>query len=140
MRTSGSRHWTVAPRPAAGKNGIAIVRASAAMRRGGRRGAGYAAALSHWQDSVKTLRGTIPGPLVVEHDLDVVGTIAGDAVVRPARRLHVRGAITGNLTLEAGASAIIYGTVNGRVRKRGGTLVITHPEPSTREAPSKAAS
>ena len=89
---------------------------------------------------MKTLRGTIPGPLMVEHDLDVVGTIAGDAVVQPARRLHVRGAITGNLTLEAGASAIIYGTVNGRIRKRGGTLVITHPEPSVREKPSKAAS
>jgi hypothetical protein len=89
---------------------------------------------------MKTLRGTIRGPLVVEHDLDVVGTIAGDAVVEPSRRLHVRGTITGNLTLEPGASAVIYGTVNGRVRKHGGTLVITHPEPSTRDAPSNAAS
>jgi cytoskeletal protein CcmA (bactofilin family) len=89
---------------------------------------------------VKTLRGTIRGPLVVEHDLDVQGTIDGDAVVQAARRLYVRGAITGNLTLEAGASAVIYGTVGGRVRKRGGTLVITHPDPSGREAPSKAAS
>ena len=88
---------------------------------------------------MKTLRGTIPGPLVVEHDLDVQGTIAGDAVVRSARRLHVRGAITGNLTLEPGASAVIYGTVNGRLRKRGGTLVITHPE-SGRESPSNTAS
>ena len=89
---------------------------------------------------MKTLRGTIPGPLVVEQDLDVQGTIEGDAVVRTARRLYVRGAITGNLTLEAGASAVIYGMVNGRVRKRGGTLVITHPESSRREVPSKAAS
>lgn len=88
---------------------------------------------------MKTLRGTIPGPLIVERDLDVVGTIAGDAVVQASRRLHVRGTITGNLTLEAGASAVIYGTVNGRVRKRGGTLVITHPEKG-REAPSKLAS
>jgi hypothetical protein len=89
---------------------------------------------------VKTLRGTIPGPLVVERDLDVVGTIAGDALVRSAQTLHLRGSITGNLTLEPGASAIIYGTVNGRVRKRGGTLVINHPEASGREAPSNAAS
>jgi hypothetical protein len=78
---------------------------------------------------MKTLRGTVPGPLFVEQDLDVVGTIAGDAVVQPECRLHVRGVITGNLTLEAGASAVIFGTVNGRVRKRGGTLVITHPDP-----------
>ena len=88
---------------------------------------------------MKTLRGTVSGPLFVEHDLDVQGTIAGDAVVRSACRLYVRGAITGNLTLEPGSSAIIYGTVNGRVRKRGGTLVITHPERG-REAPSKSAS
>ena len=88
---------------------------------------------------MKTLRGTIPGPLIVEQDLDVVGTIAGDAIVQAARRLHVRGTITGNLTLEAGASAVIFGTVNGRVRKRGGTLVITHPEKG-REAASKSTS
>ncbi len=83
---------------------------------------------------MKTLRGTVPGPLIVEQDLDVVGTIAGDAVVRAARR-----AITGNLTLEAGASAVIYGTVNGRICKHGGTLVITHPEKG-RDAPSNTAS
>jgi hypothetical protein len=78
--------------------------------------------------------------LIVEQDLDVVGTIAGDAVVRPECKFHLRGAITGNLTLEPGASAVIFGTVNGRVRKRGGTLVITHPDPRGREAPSKSAS
>jgi cytoskeletal protein CcmA (bactofilin family) len=97
---------------------------------------------------MKTVRGTIAGPLVVERDLDVQGTVAGDAVVRPARTLHVRGTITGNLTVEQGATAVIYGTVNGRVRKVGGTLVITHPEPhrrpqpdpSGREAPSNRAS
>jgi hypothetical protein len=89
---------------------------------------------------MKAVRGTIAGPLVVEHDLDVQGTIAGDAVVRPGRTLHVRGTITGNLTVERGATAVIYGTVNGRVRKLGGTLVITHPEPSKRDAPSNRAS
>jgi cytoskeletal protein CcmA (bactofilin family) len=77
---------------------------------------------------VKTLRGSIPGPLVVEQDLDVQGTIAGDTVVRSACRLHVRGAITGNLTIEPGASVVIYGTVGGRVRKHGGILAITHPD------------
>ena len=40
----------------------------------------------------------------------------------------------------AAANGDFFGTVNGRVRKRGGTLVITHPEKSGREAPSKSAS
>jgi hypothetical protein len=75
---------------------------------------------------------------VVERDLDVQGTIAGDTVVRAACKLYVRGAIAGNLTLEPDASVVIYGTVSGRVRKQGGTLVITHPE-SGRERPSNAA-
>lgn len=77
---------------------------------------------------MKTLRGSIPGPLLVERDLDVQGTIEGDAVVSSACRLHLRGTITGNLTLEPGATAVVYGTVHGRLRKRGGTLVITHPD------------
>jgi hypothetical protein len=88
---------------------------------------------------MKTMRGTIAGPLVVDRDVDIQGTIAGDAVVLPARTLHLRGMITGNLTIEQGATAVIYGTVNGRVRKLGGTLVITHPDPSRREAPSNRA-
>jgi hypothetical protein len=94
--------------------------------------------LSHGSP-VKKLRGTVPGPLVVERDLDVVGTIAGNAVVRPAQTLHLRGAITGDLTVERGATAIVFGTVGGRVRKLGGTLVITHPD-SGRDVPSNTAS
>lgn len=89
---------------------------------------------------MKTLQGTIAGPLVVDRDLDVRGTIAGNAVVLAACTLHLRGTITGNLTLERGASAVIFGTVGGRVRKHGGTLVITHPDASGREKPSNTAS
>jgi hypothetical protein len=89
---------------------------------------------------MKSVQGTIVGPLVVERDLDVRGTIAGDTLVLAACTLHVRGAITGNLTLERGASAVIFGTVSGRVRKHGGTLVITHPDASGREKPSNTAS
>ena len=54
---------------------------------------------------MKSLRGTVPGPLIVEQDLDVVGTIAGDAVVRSARRLHVRGAISSTRKFPSALSA-----------------------------------
>jgi hypothetical protein len=47
--------------------------------------------------------------------------------VRPGHTLHLRGAITGNLTIQKGATAIIYGTVEGHIRKIGGTVVIVHP-------------
>jgi hypothetical protein len=88
---------------------------------------------------MKTVRGTIAGPLFVDSDLDIQGTVAGDVVVREARTLHLRGAITGSLTIEEGATAVIYGTIGGRVRKLGGTLVITHPDSNRREAPSNRA-
>jgi hypothetical protein len=89
---------------------------------------------------VQNLRGKIAGPCIVTRDLDVHGTIVGDAIVRPNNTLRLRGVITGNLTIEKGASAIIFGTVEGRIRKTGGTVVIVHPQPSGREDPSNDAS
>ena len=76
---------------------------------------------------MQTLQGTIEGPLIVVRDLEVDGIVAGDAIVCADRTLHLRGAITGNLTIEKGAAAIIYGTVGGRICKSGGTVVIVHP-------------
>jgi hypothetical protein len=89
---------------------------------------------------MKTMRGRIEGPLFVDRDLDIVGMIAGDATVREDSTLHLRGVITGRLTIEHGATAVIYGTVNGTIHKIGGTLVITHPQPSGRDNPSNTAS
>ena len=76
---------------------------------------------------MQTMQGTIDGPLDVAGDLDIDGTIVGDAIVRPERTLHLRGAITGDLIIEQGATVIVYGTVGGRIRKTGGTVVIVHP-------------
>ena len=89
---------------------------------------------------MQTLQGKIEGPLVVTRDLDVHGTVVGDAIVRTNNTLHLRGVITGNLTIEKGASAIIFGTVEGRIYKAGGTVVINHPQKSGREVPSNNAS
>ena len=89
---------------------------------------------------MQTMQGKIEGPLIVNRDLDVHGTIVGDAIVRPNNALHLRGAITGDLTVERGATAIIYGTVGGRIHKTGGTVVIVHPDKSSRDDPSNDAS
>jgi hypothetical protein len=89
---------------------------------------------------MQSLQGKIAGPLIVTRDIDVHGTIVGNAIVRPNNTLHLRGVITGNLTIEKGASAIIFGTVEGSIRKTGGTVVIVHPQPGGREDPSNNAS
>jgi cytoskeletal protein CcmA (bactofilin family) len=77
---------------------------------------------------MQKMSGKIQGPFTVERNLDVDGTIVGDARVPSTRTLHLRGVITGSLTVEPGATAIIYGTVEGRIHKTGGTVVISHPE------------
>jgi hypothetical protein len=84
-------------------------------------------------------RGTVPGPLVVEQELAVHGTIAGHARVRRQGTLQLRGVITGDLSVEPGATAVIYGTVLGRIYKTGGTVVIAHPTKSGQDVPSNRA-
>jgi hypothetical protein len=89
---------------------------------------------------MQTMQGKIEGPFTVNRDLDIHGTIVGDALVRTNTTLHLRGVITGNLTIEKGASAIIFGTVDGRIHKLGGTVVIFHPQRNGRDDPSNKAS
>jgi hypothetical protein len=88
---------------------------------------------------METRRGTIAGPLIVDRELSVHGTVTGHARVRPNGSLQLRGIITGDLTIEPGATAVIYGSVGGRIYKTGGTLVIAHPAQSSRDAPSNSA-
>ena len=77
---------------------------------------------------MQKMSGKIQGPFIVQRDVDVDGTIVGDARVQTDWTLHLRGVITGSLTVEPGATAIIYGTVEGPIHKMGGTVVISHPE------------
>jgi cytoskeletal protein CcmA (bactofilin family) len=88
---------------------------------------------------METRRGTIAGPLIVDRELSIHGTIAGHARVRPSGSLQLRGVITGDLTVEPGATAVIYGSVMGQIHKTGGTLVIAHPAQNSRDAPSNSA-
>ena len=69
---------------------------------------------------MQTLKGTIEGPFSIDRDLEIRGTIIGDATVWPNSTVHLVGTITGNLTIEKGGSAVVYGRVEGRVHKRGG--------------------
>jgi cytoskeletal protein CcmA (bactofilin family) len=89
---------------------------------------------------MQTMRGKIEGPFTVNRDLDIQGSIEGHAHVRGNATLHLRGVITGNLTIEKGACAIIYGTVDGLIHKLGGTVVIFHPQGNGRDDPSNKAS
>jgi hypothetical protein len=88
---------------------------------------------------METRHGKIEGPLTVDRELAVHGTIVGHARVRPSGSLELHGVITGDLTVEPGGTAIIYGAVMGTIYKTGGTVVIAHPPGSGRDDPSNSA-
>ena len=45
----------------------------------------------------------IAQPLVVEHDTDMAGMVAGDVTVRSGRLLRLGGMVRGDIILEPGA-------------------------------------
>ena len=60
----------------------------------------------------------IPEPLVVSSSTDISGSVSTDTIVKKNRSLHVRGNLTGGLTIEPGADGLII--------NRGGRFVISH--------------
>ena len=60
----------------------------------------------------------IPAPLVVSSSTDISGSVSTDTIVKKNCSLHVRGNLTGGLTIEPGADGLII--------NRGGRFVISH--------------
>ena len=65
-------------------------------------------------------------PLLVSGSLDINGSVFNDTVVRENCSLHVRGNLLGSLTIEAGATVIVEGSVEGKIIDRGGRLVVNN--------------
>jgi cytoskeletal protein CcmA (bactofilin family) len=64
-------------------------------------------------------RSSIDGDLRVTEDTRLYGSVTGDVVVRKDALFVRHGAIGGSLHVEGGASAHIYGTINGDVFATG---------------------
>jgi alanine racemase len=63
-------------------------------------------------------------PLLISTSSEVHGSVASDTVVARNCTLHVRGNLLGSLTIEAGASVIVDGSVDGRIVNKGGRLLV----------------
>ena len=68
----------------------------------------------------------VPEPLVVSSSADINGSVSTDTIVKKNCSLHVRGNLTGALTIEPGADVLVDGLVDGKIINRGGRLVVSH--------------
>jgi alanine racemase len=65
-------------------------------------------------------------PLLVSSSSDIIGSVLNNTIVQENCSLHVRGNLHGNLTIEAGSTVIVEGSVDGRISNRGGRLVVNN--------------
>jgi alanine racemase len=68
----------------------------------------------------------VPESLVISSSTQTDGSLFTDTVVLKNCSLHVRGSISGSLTIESGAEVFVDGSVHGRIINRGGRVVISH--------------
>jgi len=65
------------------------------------------------------------GLLLVTGSSDINSSVVNDTIVQKNCRLHVRGHLLGNLTIEPGAKVIIEGSVAGKIINRGAGSLLT---------------
>ena len=66
------------------------------------------------------------GPLVFSSSTETNGSLFTDTIVQKNCSLHVRGSVSGSLTIEPGADVLVDGSVYGKIVNRGGRLVVNH--------------
>ena len=83
----------------------------------------------------------IPELLVITSSAEINGSLFTDAIVQKDCSVHVRGSVTGSLTIEPGADVLVDGSVYGKIINRGGRLVVNHKGLTAcvvREGPSES--
>jgi alanine racemase len=71
-------------------------------------------------------RRDIPEPLAITSSAEINGSLFTDTIVQQNCSVHVRGSVTGSLTIELGADVLVDGSVYGKIINRGGRLVVNH--------------
>src|ERR1700758_278853 len=78
---------------------------------------------------------------VITSSAEINGSLFTDAIVQKNCSVHVRGGVTGSLTIESGADVLVDGSVYGKIINRGGRLVVNHKGLTAcvvREGPSES--
>ncbi|MBJ6122037.1 hypothetical protein [Sphingomonas mollis] len=64
---------------------------------------------------MENIGGIINESLVIDHDTDLGGIVAGDVTVNPGCLLRLGGIVGGDVILQPGARLHMTGILNGRV-------------------------
>src|ERR1700741_4316376 len=83
----------------------------------------------------------IPELLVITSSAEINGSLFADAIVQKNCSVHVRGSVTGSLTIEPDSDVLAEGFVYGKITNRGGRLVVNHKGLTAcvvREGPSES--
>jgi len=86
-------------------------------------------------------RHVIPELRVFASSAEINDSLFADAIVQKDCSVHVRGSVTGSLTIEPGADVLVDGSVYGKIVNRGGRLVVNHKGLTAcvvREGPSES--
>src|SRR4029077_18653599 len=86
-------------------------------------------------------RPDIREPPVISSSAEINGSLSTDAIVQKDCFVHVRGSVTGSLTIEPGADVLVDGSVYVKITNRGGRLVVNHKGLTAcvvREGPSES--
>ncbi|MEE4453479.1 hypothetical protein [Novosphingobium resinovorum] len=71
---------------------------------------------------MKAVHKNLDGPVEIEEDIALYGTVTGGATLCSSIKLILHGTIAGDLKVEKGAHAIVRGTVAGRIYNGGGKV------------------
>ncbi len=73
---------------------------------------------------MQIIHGRVESPLVVHSDLEVRGTVAGSLRVSETGAFVLRGVCEGDVVIEVGACAEIWGIIEGNLINRGGRVCL----------------
>lgn len=71
---------------------------------------------------MQLIHGRVESPLVVDSELEIRGTVAGPLRVTEQGAFVLRGVCEGDVVIEAGARAELWGIIEGNLINRGGSV------------------
>lgn len=73
---------------------------------------------------MQLIHGRVESPLVVDSELEIRGTVAGPLRIAENGAFVLRGVCEGDVVVEAGARAELWGIIEGNLINRGGRVCL----------------
>lgn len=73
---------------------------------------------------MQVVQGRVEAPLIVTSELEIRGTVGGHLRICPSGAFVLRGVCEGDVVIDAGGRAEIWGIVQGNLINRGGHVCL----------------